>query len=602
MMQQFAALCDAVAATTKKLEKLRLIKEYLLSEAPDSAAIAAGFLSGRPFPAHEETTLNVGGRLIWNVVGQLSAANDGDIANAYRATGDVGAASERLLSGKIAERSTLSLIDLEAAFRHLSLTRGNQAKALVLQQLIVRCTPVEAKYVIKLCTGDLRIGSREALVEEAIAKAWDQPLEEVRRANMLLGDIGATLQLASHHRLHDARMRIFHPLGFMLASPAESSAEAFEYMSGSKADALAADAAPSAVIEDKYDGVRAQAHCSQGRVRLFSRTLDDITESFPEVAAALAAMPEVILDGEVLAWQAAVNDSSPDSGFASHSRGRALAFGSLQKRLGRKKVSRKLIEEVPVAYVCFDVLYAGGELVVDRPLHERLAILDRIFAEFSEQSKRVLPLPQPASGEQASIFADTDRAPVLRAPTLRATSVEALDAAFDAARQRGNEGLMIKDADAPYQPGRHGKSWLKMKRELATLDVVVTAAEYGNGKRAHVLSDYTFAVRDGERFVNVGKAYSGLTDDEIAGLTEHFKQTTLIDYGHHRLVQPDTILEVAFNNIMRSDRHESGFALRFPRIVRVRADKSPADIDTVERVRQIYDAEVEAGRSAGKTA
>jgi DNA ligase-1 len=169
-----------------------------------------------------------------------------------------------------------------------------------------------------------------------------------------------------------------------------------------------------------------------------------------------------------------------------------------------------------------------------------------------------------------------------------AANPEELDQLFDAAQARGNEGLMIKDIDSPYAPGRRGKSWLKLKRELATLDVVVTGVEWGNGKRANVLSDYTFAVRDGDRLVNVGKAYSGLTDAEIATMTEWFKQNTISDMGHFRTVEPKTVLEVAFNNVMESDRHESGYALRFPRIVRIRDDKPVSDIDTVERVRELF--------------
>jgi DNA ligase-1 len=356
-------------------------------------------------------------------------------------------------------------------------------------------------------------------------------------------------------------MRLFHPIGFMLASPATDSAEAFEYFE-------------HAQVEDKYDGIRAQAHIGKGRVRLFSRTLDDVSESFPEVVATLASVPgEVILDGEILAWQ------HDDGG------GHALPFSSLQQRLGRKQVSEQMITAVPVAYVAFDVIYSAGEVTLDRTLAERNAIVDQIFpssgriapaAIQKQQAKLLFEEEQPISGW------------ILRAPTRRADSAEQLESYFDEAMARGNEGLMIKDLQSPYTPGKRGRWWLKLKRELATLDVVVTAVEYGHGKRIGVLSDYTFAVRKGEELVNIGKAYSGLTDVEIAEMTQWFLAHTTADHGLLREVEPEIVIEVAFNAIMRSDRHDSGYALRFPRIVRIRRDKLPADVNTVEDVEAIY--------------
>jgi DNA ligase-1 len=592
-MQDFGQLCEAVAATRKKTEKTSLIAEFLGSHDLETASIAAGFLSGRPFPNCEETTLNVGVSLIWRALGRLVDLSGDAVSMAYRRTGDTGAAAEILLAGHLPEGDRLNIIEVERAYRAIAAARGTDAKAHELEALLLRATPLEAKYILKIITSELRIGSKESLVEEAIAKQFGEPIDEVRRANMLLGDIGETLRLAARHELAWARMRLFHPIGFMLASPAESSEEAFEYFS-------------NAAVEDKYDGVRVQAHCSNGEVKLFSRTLDQITESFPEVAAALARLPEnVILDGEILAWDAdAMRDDPVEAAeaehgslvhFHSHRRGRALPFSNLQKRLGRKKVSQQWMQQVPVAYIVFDVLYAGGELVLDRSLQERLAILDRVFERWTAAPPRT-----PQSNGQAALFSEAEAAaPLLRAPVTHASSAEELDQIFEAARLRGNEGLMIKDITAPYQPGRRGRSWLKLKRELATLDVVVTGAEFGNGRKSPWLSDYTFAVRDSEseRLLNVGKAYSGVSDAEIQKLTEHFKQNTLVDYGHFRTVQPDTVFEVAFNNIQISDRHESGYALRFPRILRIRSDKTAKDIDTLDHVREIYEREMQAGRA-----
>jgi DNA ligase-1 len=400
----------------------------------------------------------------------------------------------------------------------------------------------------------------------------------VQRANMLVGDIGETVRLASRGALGEAKMRMFHPLGFMLASPVESAEEGLSYFE-------------QASVEDKYDGIRAQAHVSDAEVRFFSRTRDEITESFPELPDALVGLPQdAILDGEILAWS-----------YGEEGPGRALPFNALQQRLGRKKVSEELMRRVPVAYLVFDVLYAGGELLLERPLAERKKVLDELLGGQSKDNnhrghrgtRRKTALGREIQESFAFEVEETPVVRLIRAPSALASKPEDLEELFTAAQARGNEGLMIKDLASPYTPGRRGKSWLKMKRELATLDVVVTAVEYGHGKRIGVLSDYTFAVRDGERLVNIGKAYSGLTDAEIAEMTQWFLAHTVDDQGFCREVEPQIVLEVAFNNIMRSDRHESGYALRFPRIVRLRPDKSAAEVDTIETVEEIYRRQAE---------
>src|SRR6266478_1313375 len=569
-MLPFARTCDAIAATTKKLEKTALVAAYLRSLPLGEAAIAAIFLSGRPFPAYQEATLQVGGALLWRVIGELSGKTEHELSEIYRRHGDAGSVAAEVLPDR--PESGLALTEVQRVFYEIAAARGPAAKALLLRGLFERATPLEAKYIVKIISGDLRIGLKESLVEEPIARAFEAPLGELKRANMLLGDIGETLRLASAGKLAEAQLRLFHPIDFMLASPAESSEEALSYFQ-------------NASVEDKYDGIRAQAHVSGGEVRIFSRTRDEITESFPELPMALGGLPkDAVLDGEIVAWNAG------DAGVPA----RALPFSKLQQRLGRKKVSGKLLRNVPVAYLVFDVLYADGELLLDRPLRERARILDLLFHDLlSAPRAAIVDRRQVQSSLSFPDSHDEDRnekslAPVLRAPVATASSAEDLDALFTAARDRGNEGLMIKDLDSLYTPGRRGKSWLKMKRELATLDVVVTAVEYGHGKRIGVLSDYTFAVRDGGRLVNIGKAYSGLTDVEIAEMTQWFLEHTVADQGFRRQVEPKIVLEVAFNNIMESDRHESGYALRFPRIVRLRPDKSPEEADTIERVRKIY--------------
>jgi DNA ligase-1 len=319
----------------------------------------------------------------------------------------------------------------------------------------------------------------------------------------------------------------------MLATPIEAAEEV-------------AGELPLFAVEDKYDGIRAHAHKSGTRVALFSRTLDDVTAQFPEVAASLAKLPgSFLLDGEVLAWK----DGRPES------------FFRLQRRLGRKAPEAELLSEIPVAFVAHDCLARDG-----RPLFEE---------EWNTRRKELEAISE--GGE------------LLVSPVMQAATPAELDSLFDEARERGNEGLMLKSRDSTYQAGKRGRAWRKYKKALATLDVVVTAVQQGNGKRAGMLSDYTFAVRDGDRFVNIGKAYSGLTDEEIRKMGTRFRKITVARYGPVRAVLPEVVLEVSFDSIQKSTRHKSGFALRFPRIVRLRPDKRAEDADTLQTVVELYD-------------
>jgi DNA ligase-1 len=518
---------------------------------------------------------------------------------AYRRNGDLGAAAFDLLAGKRALSSSLRLKEIEAAFSEIASARGSIAKQKLVLDLLGRATPLEAKYLVKLMTGDMRIGVKQSLVEEAIAHAYGAQPAEVRHAVMLTGSLPEATEMAAAGTLHEARMRLFHALGFMLASPVATVDEAIDRFReeivaehGGVSEALPEEerqpqeasvtpqqALREAQLEDKYDGMRAQLHCGDrnapGRVGLFSRNREEIGESFPELVEAFEAIAEpAILDGEIVAW-------NPDEQ-------RALPFTSLQQRLGRKRVSREMRERTPVVFVTFDLLYRGEELLLELPLAERRRGLEEFVGKYAEATAGGL------RRGQAHLFDDGsgDAFPrLILAPAARLESAEQLDRAYTEARARGNEGVMLKALHSVYQPGRRGLAWLKLKRELATLDVVVTGAEYGHGRRVGVLSDYTFAVRDGDELRNIGKAYSGLTDAEIDTLTKFFKEHTLEDQGGFRTVEPLVVLEVAFNNIMRSERHDSGFALRFPRILRIRDDKPVGEIDTLRRAEEIYNAQ-----------
>ncbi len=566
-MRTFAEVCEAIAATSKKSEKIRLVAQYFKTHSTEDSAIAALFFSGRPFPANQNLTLQIGGALLGRMVAHL-CVDESLLYSAYRKHGDLGSAAFDVLPQRSSEDHSVSLAELQDMLQEIARTPGPKAKSKLLEALLVRSSPLEAKYLIKLISGDLRIGLKESLVEESIASCCAAEVGLVRRVNMLLGNISETMALAATGGLAAAQhsLRLFRPIGVMLASPVDTVEEAANYLS-------------SAVLEDKYDGIRAQVHSDGTKVKIFSRTLDDITSSFPDIAAAVLSFPSpLVVDGEIVGWEHPAEISSTPG-----SPGRASTFSSLQTRIGRKKVTGEMIRNTPVALVVFDVLYSGSQLWIDHPLWERLKELDDLFA------RKMIQGQFSGTAIQAGLDGTLPAPPVIRTTVRTAKSVQELEEHFTAAQAAGNEGLMIKDLNSTYAVGRRGGSWLKLKKALASLDVVVTAAEYGHGKRASVLSDYTFAVQDGDRLLNVGKAYSGLTNAEIAQLTDWFLEHIILDEGHRLLVKPSIVLEVAFNNVMKSARHESGYALRFPRILRLRPDKTPSDIDTVDRVAEIFE-------------
>ncbi len=599
-LSRWAATCEALGATTKKLEKRAVLAAYLQSLAVEDAARAAQYIAGEPFSEADARNLSVGGALLTKAVAARSGAEPHAMTLAFRHHGDIGAAAESLIASEpVAPPVTLA--ELESTLAEIAEARGPAAKLRVLSALLARSKAVECKYVLKLISGDMRIGVKQSLGEDAIAAAYGTEVVAVRYAGMLLGSLGEVVKRAAAGSLGEARMRLFHPLGFMLASPVDGVEEAIarfsEEIKAEKGEPSAGEARPSesaspeaapseqllreAQLEDKYDGMRAQLHAGDarepGRVGLFSRNREDLRAAFPELVEAFAALPEAaILDGEILAWSPVAR--------------RALPFSSLQQRLGRKQVSVELRRTHPVVFIAFDILYADDRLLLDEPLTVRRARL----AHYLNDHATLTDGRHATAAGQGMLFAPENPEVafprLLLAPARQLASAAQLDAAYTEARARGNEGVMLKASGSLYQPGRRGLAWLKLKRELATLDVVVTGAEFGTGRRARYLSDYTFAVRGPEEaLLNVGKAYSGVTNAEMHALSEHFHTSTLKDFGHFRAVEPDTIFEVAFNNITRSDRHASGFALRFPRILRIRTDKPVEEIDTLARVEELYD-------------
>ena len=689
-----AALAEELAGEAGRLKKRAAIAGVIAavhaaSPEGEDAGLFALYLAGTPFAEADARKLNAGGALLSKALLAVSRANDVALTAAYRRHGDMGSAAFDLLMaaakthvpesahGAPDSEAKLTLADVADAFAGMAVAKTTAIRAGLVEGMLRRATPLEAKYLLKIMLGDMRIGVKQSLVEEAIAVAAGAPVEAVRRAVMLEADLAGAVRRAFAGTLGEARMRLFHPLGFMLASPVETPEEAVERFTEKPVKVVAAkgkkpsrgkkvreeeerlrrameldperetevavaveaesegpvtasmqqsddvdaeefrDAPPADVIgvadsqpqvqetaetteaqgveaflEDKYDGMRAQVHCGDtgqpGRVAIYSRNREDVTESFPELEEAFARVrPEqdgaLIFDGEILGWDL--------------EQARALPFAVLGQRIGRKRVSNGWRQQVPVVFMAFDLMYAGGELLLELPLRERRNRLEAVVELLVERVVSPVMVDERARDSQTVLFAGVESEGVERlmiSPSRLVESAEDIDRAYADARARANEGVMLKAASSVYQPGRRGLAWLKLKRELATLDVVVTGAEFGHGKRAGILSDYTFAVRGvGGELLNVGKAYSGLTDAEIAEMSAWMMEHTLEDQGYFRTVEPLMVLEVAFNNIMRSGRHASGFALRFPRILRIRTDKPVSEIDTVERVEEIYQSQVD---------
>ena len=546
---EFSTLCEKVRLTSSKNAKVAIIAEYLAKLDDLSLPAAVLFLSGAVFPKGSGLALNVGFNTIMQSLSEIARLETKEIQEIYLKHGDMGALAEHAVSKKqwsplVPQRQVL-LPDLHDQLRKIadaSGPRSAEAKKKILTGLLINCSPLEARYLVKIATGELRVGAVEGLVELAVGKAFGHDAQSVRQAMLLSGDIAQVALLAKKDALATAIMKPLAPLSFMLADVMFSAEEIAQYYGGKQM-----------ICEFKYDGIRVQLHKFDGQARMFSRKLEDVTGSFPEIAGAAALLQhDFILDGEVLAYK---ND-------------RPLHFQELQKRLRRKAVTEQLKSEIPVIYAPYDVMYVDGQQVIDRPLIERKLLLSQI--KF--------------------------KVPIIDLGYRVVSSAQEIADAFVESRKLGHEGLVIKEPESQYHPGKRGRHWVKLKRELDTIDAVVVIAEYGHGKRAGMLSDYTFAVQDDDddddgELKAIGKAYSGLADDEIAELTARLRSIAVKDEGYRLLVRPEIVLEVAFDSIQKSDRHDSGFALRFPRIKYIRADKTVSDIDTLDKVRRIYESQ-----------
>ena len=544
----FVDICEKVRQTASKNAKVAAIAEYLIKlkgqhGGDTSLAAAVLFMSGAIFPKGSGLTLNVGFNTIMRSLSEIARLEPEEIQKIYLKHGDMGALAEYVVSKRqqsplVAQQ--LLLPDVHDQLRKIADAVGSgaaEAKRKILTGLLINSSPLEAKYLIKIATGELRVGVVEGLVELAIAKAFGRDVQAIRQAMLLSGDIAHVALLAKKDALSTAIMKPLVPLSFMLADVMFSAEEIEQYYN------------KPVICEFKYDGIRVQLHKFGDKVKMFSRKLEDVATSFPEIVSAVSLLQaDFILDGEVLAYRG----------------GRPLHFQELQKRLRRKAVTDRLMAEIPVVYVPYDIMYLDSQSLIGRPLTERKRLLSQI--RFGE--------------------------PIIDFGYRIVSTAQQIACAFKESREAGHEGLVIKELESQYHPGKRGRHWAKLKYELDTVDAVIVIAEYGHGKRAGTLSDYTFAVRDEHdsgSLKTIGKAYSGLTDAEIAKMTDKLRSITVKDEGYRLVVRPEIVLEIAFDSIQKSDRHNSGFALRFPRIKYIRTDKTVRDIDTLEKVQRIYE-------------
>jgi DNA ligase 1 len=503
--------------------------------------------------------MNIGFSTIIQVLSEIAILDSKEIHQVYLQHGDIGALSEYAVSKKnimsLFQHQALTLLAIYDQFKRIADTIGSGSgkdKKNILKGLLIDSSPIEAKYLIKIINGEMRIGLTEGSVELAISKVFGQNVKDIRDAVLVLGDISHLVLLAKRNLLHTALIKPFVPMSYMLADVMVTAEDIVNYYK------------KILICEFKYDGIRAQMHKFGQQIRLFSRRLSDVSNTFPELinaafhvrlssqTSSTLSNIDFIFDGEIMAFQNA----------------RPLQFQELQKRLRKKDQTEQIITEIPLVYVVFDVMYFNGENLLRKPLKQRKEILSNI--PFKE--------------------------PVIESEYRFVNSEEEIISMFQKSRDIGHEGLVLKDPQSYYLPGKRGKYWIKLKKELDTIDAVVVAAEYGHGKRAGVLSDYTFAVRESNdkksKLRIIGKAYSGLTDNEILQITSKLRSIMIKDEGIRIIVKPEVVLEIAFDSIQKSNRHDSGFALRFPRIKNIREDKNVSDIDSLQKVKQIYENQV----------
>jgi len=513
----FAELCRSLEATRSRNEKVRLISGFISSLQAGEVAVAVRFLTGRVFGEREMKRLRVGGATLWKL-----------------------ARAETLQSSLLPSETGLSLLDVGKTFDSLSILSGKdrqQRAENLLQGLFSRFNDLEKKYAFRLLSGEMELGAVDGVLLAAIAASSKLSLDEVRRAYMIMGDIGSLAEqaLTNPNAIVSVKIALFNPVRPMLAEMATSIREILESHKGGTA------------FEYKYDGARIQIHKRGDEVRIFSRRLTDVTSSVPEItilAKDRVRSEKALLEGEVVAVD---------------SRGRPLPFQDLMRRFTRVHDIAGAATKIPLQLHLFDMLLLDDEELIQRSYAERRESLER---EVSQD---------------------------LLAPRIISADEREIQALFDKALSEGHEGLMAKALDGRYEVGKRGKRWFKLKM-AERLDLAIVAADWGYGRRTGWLSNYHLAVRDedtGELLV-VGKTFKGLTDDEFTEMTRRLQGLRSSQTEFTVNVKPQIVVEVAYDEIQRSPHYKSGFALRFARITRIRDDKNVDDIDRLQRLRDLY--------------
>ena len=557
LFKSLSELLEKVEATKKRFQIIEQTANYLKTLSAEEIEPATNMVVGRAFPKYSQKSLDVSWSTLTRIFERVSVFDWDLFRQAMASTGDIGSATKAVLEHTKGKKQTqltqksLTITEVRTTLEAVAQAQGSGSrtkKERLITTLLSQATPVEVKYLVKIFTGEMRTGLHEGLMEQAVARAFDVPLQRVQHAAMVLGDIGevaAVLKTQGTRGLEKAGFSVFRPVKLMLAQTAQSVQEALAEYGGETA------------FEYKYDGARVQIHMENGRVEVFSRRLSNVTASLPEVVETIKQNIQVqstIVEGEVI--------SLDNAGFP-------IAFQHLMRRFKRVRGVSGMAKKIPLTLYLFDILYLNGESLISQPYIQRRQILAQTAGEIQLTNQII---------------------------TDQATQAESF---LKEAIAAGHEGLMAKKPDSPYTPGRRGKRWLKIKTILEPLDLVITAAEYGYGRRKGWLSDYYLAARDpatGE-FLNIGKTFKGLTDAEIIELTKRLKESAVSQDGYRVIVIPKIVVEVAYNEIQQSPKYKSQMALRFARITRIRDDKTPEEADSIERVREIYDRQF---RNKGK--
>ena len=551
LFKSLAELLEKIEATKKRLQIIDLTADFLRKLEPEEVEPAVSMILGRPFPKYSPKTLDVSWATLSAILQRTASVDWNAFREAFSSTGDIGSATKtvfektKMKKQALLVEKALTITEVRSMLEAIAETTGSgsrEKKERLVTALLSQASPVEAKYLVKILIGEMRTGLHEGLMEQAVARAFEIPLPTVQKASMALGDIGevaATAKTEGKEALSKVRFRVFRPVELMLAQVAQDVGNALLEHSGKTA------------FEYKYDGARVQIHKQGGEVRVFSRRLTDVTHSLPEIVETAknnVNADEAILEGEVIAVD--------NAGFP-------IPFQHLMRRFKRVHQIQRMTERIPIKLYLFDVLYLNGKSLISLPYQQRRQILAENSGDIPLTKQIVTD-----EKEQAEKF-------------LR----EAMNA--------GHEGLMAKKLDSPYTPGTRGKRWLKIKPVLEPLDLVITAAEYGYGRRHGWLSDYYLAARDAAtgEFLTVGKTFKGLTDAEIIEMTKRLKELIVSVEGNRVVVLPRIVVEVAYNEVQKSPKYKSEMALRFARISRIRDDKGPEDADTIAKVKKIYDGQ-----------